>query len=79
MMHRNTHWIRPLLRSLLCLTMVTIAFATKISNAALENSIHLEGSKAKLRIALDRNSIDYFLYKATPMGAQFDLSQHLWK
>ena len=76
MMHRNTHWIRPLLRSLLCLTMVTIAFATKISNAALENSIHWEGSNAKLRIALDRNSIDYFLYKAPPMGAQFDLSQH---
>lgn len=64
---------RILLSLLLCL-LSSLPFSTKRSSAAKDSATMRDKASASLRIALDRNSIDYFLFQATPTGLQLELT-----
>lgn len=65
---------RILLSLLLCLVS-SLPLTTEPSSAAKESFTPRGKAPATLRIALDRNSIDYFLFRATPTGLQLELTQ----
>lgn len=64
---------RVLLSLLLCLTS-SLSFTSKHSNAAGDAFLLRDKTSATLRVALERNTVDYFLFQATPTGYQLELT-----
>lgn len=65
---------RVLVSLLLCFA-ASLHFNARVSTAANESVAPHGKFTATLTVAMDRNTIDYFLYKATPTGMQLELTQ----